>query len=62
MTDERGVIFTAHDLTTTATDPDDTELLELHRLPLDEAIQMVLQGKITDSLSVMGLLHLAATR
>jgi len=59
---ERGFIYLAEGLTPGPTQPDETELLELRRLPLDEAIAMALDGTITDSLSLIGLLRLHAAR
>jgi hypothetical protein len=38
-------------------EPEETELLKVKKLPLQEAIDMVLDGTITDSFSVMGLLR-----
>ena len=43
-------------------DPDDTEVLELRRLPVDDAIAMAMNGEITDALSLIALLRLAAER
>ena len=56
VTDEEGFIFLAEELTAGETDFDDTEDLEIMKLPFKEAYQMVLEGKITDSLSVAGIL------
>ncbi len=56
VTDEYGVCFVARDLQMGAAEPEETEALELRRLPLSAAIQMVMDGDITDSLSVMALL------
>jgi 8-oxo-dGTP pyrophosphatase MutT (NUDIX family) len=60
VTDEQGIIFIARQLSQGQAAPEDTEDLQVKRLPLREAIDMVLQGQITDALSVMGLLKLAA--
>lgn len=62
VTDEFGLIYVATDLLPCATDRDDTEVLELRRLPVDDAIAMVMTGEIIDALSVMGLLRLAIER
>ena len=59
VSDERGYIFVARDLQPGDTSPDPTEQLQVRKLPLQEAIDLVLKGEITDSLSVMGLLRLA---
>ncbi len=62
VTDERAIIFAATGLTEGEAAPDETELLRLERLPVDEAIEWALDGRITDALSVAGLLVLAARR
>lgn len=58
VTDEVSHSFLATDLTPTAKSPDDSEQLAVHRLPLNEAIQMALNGEIRDALSVASLLKL----
>lgn len=62
VTDERADIFVAEDLVAGESRPEETELLVIRRLPLAEAIEMVMDGRITDSMSVMGLLRLAVGR
>lgn len=62
VSDEHGLVYVATGLTPTETDPDDTEVLALRRLPVDEAIDMALRGEIDDSLSLLGLLRLAVAR
>lgn len=58
VSDEEGFIYLAEDLTPGPSALEDTEAdLKVKRLPLKEAIQWVLDGKITDSMSVIGLLH-----
>lgn len=60
VTDEEGFIFLAEDLEEGISDPEDTEAdLKVWKLPLKEALQMVLDGKITDSMSIMGILKVA---
>ena len=58
VSDEVAYIFLARDLTQGATEFEDTEDLAIKKLPIQEAIQMVHEGKITDSMSVAGLLKL----
>ena len=58
VTDEKAYIFVAKDLSETYAQPDETEVLAKKKLPLTEAIQMALNGEITDSMSVAGLLKL----
>jgi len=62
VTDEHAVVYVATELTMTAANPDETEVLALRRLPVDDAIAMALNGEIDDSLSLLGLLRLAAMR
>lgn len=62
VTDERAVIYVATDLSHGESSPDDTEQLQLRRVPVSEAIDMALAGGITDAMSVAGLLALAARR
>lgn len=54
--DEMAVIFIAKGLSPAFAPLDDTELLQIKKLPLTKAVQLVLNGQITDSLSVAGLL------
>lgn len=58
VTDELGIIFVARGLTLGTSHPDDDEQLTLRRVPLEEAFRMVMDGEITDGLSVGGLLKL----
>jgi len=60
VTDERGIIYLAKDLSQGETEFEDTEDLLIQKLPLDEAIERVLSGEITDAISVAGLLKLNA--
>jgi len=55
VTDEAGTVFIARDLSPGHQSLEDTEDIEVKKLPLIDAIQMVLDGEITDSLSVAGL-------
>lgn len=56
VSDERATIYVATDLTQAEADPEETEALQVRRLPLEEAIAMVRRGEITDSISVIALL------
>ena len=63
VSDEEGFIFLAEDLTQGESELEDSEAdLKVWKLPFIEALQMVMEGKITDSLSVMGLLKVSAMR
>jgi 8-oxo-dGTP pyrophosphatase MutT (NUDIX family) len=57
VTDEEGVVYLARDLAAGANRLEETEAdLELLRLPFSEAVQWVMDGKITDVISCAGLL------
>ncbi len=59
VSDEEGFIFLAEVLKQGKLELEDTEAdMKVKRLPFKEALQLVLDGKITDSLSVMGILKL----
>lgn len=56
VSDEIGVIYIAKNLKHTTPEPEEGEVLQIKKLPLAEAYQMVMNGEITDSLSVAGIL------
>jgi 8-oxo-dGTP pyrophosphatase MutT (NUDIX family) len=56
VTDEEGFVFLAEDLELGDTEHEETEELHLWKLPLAEAVQMVMDNRITDAISVAGLL------
>lgn len=58
ITDERGLVYVARDLTQGETEFEETEDLLIKKLPLDEAVERVYSGEITDAISVAGLLKL----
>ena len=62
VTDESGVLYLARGLSPCAQNLDPTEDIELRKLPLAEAVDMVLKGEITDALSVAALLRLAVDK
>lgn len=58
VSDEEGLIYLAEDLHQGAPSPEDTESdIQVKKLPLQEAVQMALDGRITDSMSIIGLLR-----
>jgi 8-oxo-dGTP pyrophosphatase MutT (NUDIX family) len=60
VTDEEGFIFLAEQLTQGEKELEETEAdMKVWKLPLKEAIQLITEGKITDSITVMGLLMTA---
>jgi 8-oxo-dGTP pyrophosphatase MutT (NUDIX family) len=63
VSDEEGFIFLAEQLTQEDNNLEETEAdLRVKKIPFNEAYQMVLDGKITDSLSVMGILKVHQLR
>ncbi len=56
VTDEKGMSFLARDLIPGPAAPEETEQLELKKVPLAEAIRMARAGEIQDLLSVVTLL------
>ena len=56
VTDERGLVYLATDLTVGLADPDEDEVLSIRKISLQNAIAMVDKGEITDSISVAALL------
>lgn len=56
VTDERGVVFLAEDLHFGEAEPEDTEELLIKKVPLEEAVNMAMNGEITDVLAVASLL------
>jgi hypothetical protein len=49
-------IFIARELSFGESSPEETEQLMVKKLPLSEAIEMALDGRIRDSVSVLALL------
>lgn len=59
-TDEEAFIFLAKNLHQGESELEETESdLKVLKLPLEDAVQMVMEGEITDSMSVAGLLKVA---
>ena len=59
ITDEEGLVFVAKELRHGETEFEETEKLEIRRLPLTEAIAMAVNGEITDAISVAALLRIS---
>ncbi len=59
VTDEVGMSYLATELTQGETEFDDTEDIKVWKLPFRDALDMVMNGKITDSLSVACILKYA---
>jgi 8-oxo-dGTP pyrophosphatase MutT (NUDIX family) len=62
--DEHGVIFLAWDLEHTDAEPEDTEALTVVRMPFGRVLDLVMDGTITDAMTVTAVLkaHVAAER
>jgi 8-oxo-dGTP pyrophosphatase MutT (NUDIX family) len=58
-TNEEGFVYIAEELTQQDAEPEDTEDLQVWKLPLREAVEMVMRSEITDSLSVCAILMTA---
>lgn len=56
VSDEKGFIYLAQNLTYGDSEPEETEQLELKKVPFEKAYQMVMNGEITDSMSVAGIM------
>ncbi len=59
ITNEFGIVFVARDLVAGETQHDETEDITVRRLPVGEALDLVLRGDITDALTVAALLRYA---
>lgn len=60
VTDELGIVYVARELEQGQPCFDEGEQLEIARVSLDKAVAMVMDGKITDAVSVAGLLKAQA--
>ena len=58
VSDELAILYLARNLSFGAAEPEETEQLQVRKMPFEDAFQMVLNGKITDSLSVAAILKL----
>jgi ADP-ribose pyrophosphatase len=59
VTDEEGFVFLAEDLTQGETEFEETEVLLIKKLPFQEVVEMVMNGEITDGISIAGILKVA---
>lgn len=62
VSDETAYAFVATGLTAGDAEPDETEDLQVRRVPVDEVIEMVTDGRINDSLTVLAVQRLALLR
>jgi len=58
VTDEEGYVYLAEDLLQSTPEFDDTEKIAIKKIPFKKAYDMVLDNKITDSISIAGILKL----
>lgn len=56
VSNELAIIYVARGLTMGEAEPEETEELVVRKLPFEEAYQMAMDGRITDSMSVAALL------
>lgn len=56
VTDERGIIYLAKDLTFGEAEPEDTEDLVVKKVPFSEAVEMVMRNEITDVIAIAAIL------
>ncbi len=59
VSDELAIIYVAKGLVQKEAEPEDTEQLQIKKLPFKEVYQMVMDGTITDSMSVAAIMKLA---
>jgi rSAM/selenodomain-associated transferase 1 len=62
VVDETAHLFAAEGLSPVSTPPDATEFIEVRPVPFAEALRMVEQGEIKDSMTVIAVLHAARRR
>lgn len=56
---ERAYLYLARELQETERNPDDTEILQLRTVPFTDALTMIENGQIKDSLSIIGIYRAA---
>ncbi len=61
ITDELGIVFVATGLKAGTMRHEETEDISVKSVPVSDAVQMAIEGKITDALSVAALLRYALT-
>ena len=62
ITDEVGIVYVAEELTEGESAFEETEDLQIRKLPLDAAVQLVHDGEITDAISVAAILRINSLR
>ncbi len=56
VSDEFAVVYVAKDLVAGESSPEETEDLQIIKMPFEQAVNWVMEGKITDSISVAAIL------
>lgn len=59
VTDEEGIVYLAEGLTQGETEFEETEVLQIRKLAFSEVLEMVMNGSITDGISIAGILKAA---
>ena len=62
VVDETAHLYLGEDLFRATLPPDATEFIEVRAFPFEEVLQMVLRSEITDSMTIIGVLHAARLR
>jgi hypothetical protein len=62
VTDEAGVLYLAQGLSHGTSQPEPTEQIEVRWVPFDEALAMAGDGRISDAMTLIGLLRVALER
>lgn len=62
VVDEAAHLFLGEDLEPLELPPDDTEFIAVQPFPFDEVLRMVMQGEITDGMTIIAVLHAARRR
>jgi hypothetical protein len=62
VTDELAIVYLARGLRMGTAQPEDTEQLQVRRVPFEEAYRMVCAGEITDAISVAAILRVKLMR
>ena len=52
-------LFAAFDLERVPTRPEDDEVIEVMRIPLDDALELIWRGELRDAKSALALIHAA---
>ena len=55
--DEVTYVYLARELKQTSQDLDRDEIIDVHRLPLDQVLEMISSGDIIDALSILSIYH-----